>query len=255
MVAASRGVNPQTFASFDDEPIAWFEVGTGRPVVLLHGLFSDANTNWIKFGAAAAIAAAGFRVIMPDLRGHGGSAKPHGAAAYPPDVLARDAAALIAHLGLTDYDLGGYSLGARTAVRCLVRGLIPRRVILGGMGLTGLLDVERRAAWFLSVIADPASFAPGSPGWTAVQFMRTNHIDPTAAAHVLRSQVATPRPALDALDCPTLVVCGVNDSDNGSAPDLAAALPAATYAEIPGTHMSSVTKPAFGQAIAAFLTA
>ncbi len=245
----------QTFRSFDGQAIAWREVGAGHPVVLLHGLFSDANTNWIKFGAAATIAAAGFRVIMPDLRGHGDSAKPHDAAAYPPDVLSLDTAALVVHLGLGDYDLGGYSLGARTTVRCLARGMAPRRVVVGGMGLSGLLEVERRARWFLSVIADPDSFAPGSPGWTAVQFMRTNHIDQTAAAHVLRSQVATPRAALDTLTRPTLVVCGADDIDNGSAPDLAAALSSATYAKIPGTHMSSVTKPDFGRAIAAFLAA
>ena len=243
-----------TFASFDGQPIVWREVGAGRPVVLLHGLFSDAVTNWIKFGAAAAIAAAGFRVIMPDLRGHGASAKPHDAAAYPLDVLAMDAAALVAHLGLTDYDLGGYSLGSRTTVRCLVRGMIPRRVVLGGMGLSGLIEVGRRADWFLSVIADPDRFERGSAGWTAVQFMRTNNVDGAATAHVLRSQVVTPRDALTALDRPTLIVCGADDADNGSAPDLAAALPAATYAEVPGTHMSSVTKPEFGAAIASWLS-
>ena len=243
-----------TFASFDGQPIVWREVGAGRPVVLLHGLFSDAETNWIKFGAAAAIAAAGFRVIMPDLRGHGASAKPHDAADYPLDVLAMDAAALVAHLGLTDYDLGGYSLGSRTTVRCLVRGMTPRRVVLGGMGLSGLVEVGRRADWFLSVIADPDRFERGSAGWTAVQFMRTNNVDGAATAHVLRSQVVTPRDALDALGRSTLVVCGADDADNGSAPELAAALPAATYAEVPGTHMSSVTKPEFGAAIASWLS-
>ncbi len=242
-----------SFASFDGARIAWHEVGAGRPVVLLHGLFSDATTNWIKFGTAAALAAAGCRAIMPDLRGHGASARPHAAAAYPHDVLALDTAALVAHLGLADYDLGGYSLGARTTVRCLVRGMAPRRVVLGGMGLSGLLEVGRRSDWFLSVIADPDRFARGTPGWSAVQFMRTNGVDGAAVAHVLRSQLATDRAALDGLTRPTLVVCGADDSDNGSAPDLAAALPAATYAEVPGTHMSSVTKPAFGEAIAAFL--
>ena len=35
--------------------------------------------------------------------------------------------------------------------------------------------------------------------------------------------------------------------------ELAAALPDARYEEVPGTHMSSVTKPAFGEAIATFL--
>ena len=90
-------------------------------MLLLHGLFSDAETNWMKFGHAGDDRGGGFRVIMPDLRAHGQSAKPHDPAAYPPDILAKDDLALIAHLGLEDWDLGGYSLGARTAVRMLVR--------------------------------------------------------------------------------------------------------------------------------------
>ena len=40
----------------------------------------------------------------------------------------------------------------------------------------------------------------------------------------------------------TLVLCGTEDRDNGSAPNLVAALPNATLAEVPGTHMSSVTR-------------
>src|SRR3954451_1922732 len=102
------------FTAPDGVALAWHETGAGRAVVLLHGLFSDAQTNWIKFGHAALIAARGFRVIMPDLRAHGQSGKPHDPAAYPPDILADDGLALIAHLRLIDYDLGGYSLGGRT---------------------------------------------------------------------------------------------------------------------------------------------
>lgn len=243
------------FASFDGVEIAWRESGAGRPVVLLHGLFSDANTNWIRYGTAERIVAAGFRVIMPDFRGHGDSAKPHAAAAYPNDVLARDVAALVAHLGLTDFDLGGYSLGARTAVRCLVRGMMPRRAVLGGMGLAGLIESGRRTDWFLDIIARPDSFARGSAEWLAVQFMRTNGVDGEAVAHVLRAQEATTRDAIAALATPTLVVCGVDDRDNGSAADLVAALSDAHLVEIPGNHMSAVTKPDLGTAIAAFLAA
>ena len=61
------------------------------------------------------LAGQGYRVILPDLRGHGDSARPHDPAAYPPDALADDGLALIEQLGLTDYDLGGYSLGAAAA--------------------------------------------------------------------------------------------------------------------------------------------
>ena len=60
---------------------------------------------------------------------------------------------------------------------------------------------------------------------------------------------------LAAFTMPTLVLCGTEDHDNGSAPNLVAALPAATLAEVPGTHMSSVTRPEFGDALAAFLAA
>src|SRR3954462_1904963 len=110
------------FTASDGAELVWHEIGEGRAVVLLHGLFSNAETNWIRFGHAAAIAARGFRVIMPDLRAHGDSGKPHDAAAYPPDILVQDGLALIARLGLTDYDLGGYSLGARTSVRMVIKG-------------------------------------------------------------------------------------------------------------------------------------
>jgi pimeloyl-ACP methyl ester carboxylesterase len=243
------------FASFDGADLAWTELGEGRPVVLLHGLFSTAHTNWLKYGAAATVAAAGVRVIMPDLRAHGDSAKPHDPAMYPQDVLARDTAALVEHLGLTDYDLGGYSLGGRTTMRCLVRGMTPRRAVVSGMGLTGLTDFGKRSDFFLNVIAHPDSFERGSGGWFAAQFMRTNHIDGEAVAHVLRSQVSTPRADIVAVQTPILVVAGEDDNDNGSAPELAAVLPHAEYVETPGNHMNAVVEAALGRAIADFLAA
>src|SRR4051812_29050087 len=93
-------VGTERFASFDGAELAIHCLGEGRPVVLLHGLFSDAQTNWIRFGHAQRLADAGFEAIMPDLRAHGFSAKPHDPGAYPEDVLVKDARALIGHLGL-----------------------------------------------------------------------------------------------------------------------------------------------------------
>jgi pimeloyl-ACP methyl ester carboxylesterase len=90
----------------DGVTLAWRETGAGRPVILVHGLFSDAQLNWVKFGHAEKLAAAGFRVIMPDLRAHGESDKPHDPAAYPPGILGRDLVELVAHLGLSDRDRG-----------------------------------------------------------------------------------------------------------------------------------------------------
>jgi pimeloyl-ACP methyl ester carboxylesterase len=103
--------------------LALHRMGKGRPVVLLHGLFSSAAINWVKFGTAAQLVAAGFECLMPDLRAHGQSAAPHDPAEYPADVLALDAMALVAHLGLTDFDLCGFSLGSRTSARAVLGGL------------------------------------------------------------------------------------------------------------------------------------
>ena len=115
-----------SFPGRDGVGLAYREVGEGRPLVLLHGLAGDA-TLWLRHGQAETIAAHGYRVIMPDFRGHGRSARPHDAAAYPHDVLTDDGFALLEYLGLDDYDLGGYSLGARIVVRMLVRGATPGR--------------------------------------------------------------------------------------------------------------------------------
>jgi pimeloyl-ACP methyl ester carboxylesterase len=251
--------DPQFFDARDEVRLAWRELGpaTGdaRPLLLLHGLFSSAEVNWIKFGTAARIAAEGYRVIMPDLRVHGSSDAPHEAEFYPPDVLVRDLEDLVAHLGFTDFDLGGFSLGARTSVRAVISGMKPRRLILGGMGLAGLAGWQRRGQFFRRVIAEFETAKRGDDTWLSIQFMKTMKVDRIAAGHLLDSFTDTPPEALAALTMPTLVVCGVDDQDNGSAPDLVAALADARLATIPGTHMSSVTQPELGEAIAAFLTA
>ncbi|MGH6653391.1 MAG: alpha/beta fold hydrolase [Sphingopyxis sp.] len=248
-------IEPQFFEARDGVRLAWRETGRGRPVVLLHGLFSSAEVNWIKFGTAARIAAEGFRVIMPDLRVHGSSDAPHDDWHYPPDVLVNDLQDLIAHLGLGDFDLGGFSLGARTSTRAVVAGMKPRRLILGGMGLSGLAGWQRRGQFFKRVIADFETAKRGDDTWLSVQFMKTMKVDRIAAGHLLDSFTDTSPDALAALTMPTFLVCGEQDQDNGSAPDLAAALPDARLVTIPGTHMSSVTQPEMGEAMAVFLAA
>jgi pimeloyl-ACP methyl ester carboxylesterase len=246
-------ISTHHFAAPDGVDLAWHEAGEGRALVLLHGLFSDADTNWIRFGHASEIANRGFRVIMPDLRAHGASAKPHDPAAYPPDVLANDVLALIAHLGLETYDLGGYSLGARTAVRMVVHGARPRRLIVSGMGLDGLLSTGARAAHFKMILTGLGTHARGSPEWMAEAFLKTTGGDPEALLPLLDSFVDTREAELRALAMPTLVLSGADDHDNGSAEALARALPDGTYVEVPGNHMSAVTRADLGIAIADFL--
>ena len=248
-------IEPEFFEARDGVQLAWRETGEGRPLILLHGLFSSGEVNWIKFGTAVRIAAEGYCVIMPDLRVHGSSDAPHDDEHYPPDVLVRDLEDLVAHLGLIDFDLGGFSLGARTSVRAVVAGMKPRRLILGGMGLAGLAGWQRRGAFFRRAIAEYEIAKRGDDTWLSIQFMKTMKVDRIAAGHLLDSFTDTPPEALAALTMPVLVVCGEQDQDNGSAPELVAVLADAQLATIPGTHMSSVTQPELGEAIATFLTA
>jgi pimeloyl-ACP methyl ester carboxylesterase len=239
----------------DGVELAWHECGTGRPVILLHGLFSDANMNWIKFGHAARIAEADFRVIMPDLRAHGASGRPHGEQYYPKGILARDLRELIAELALEDFDLGGFSLGARTTVEGVGEGLRPRKAILGGAGLEGLRNWQRRKTFFVEAIDRFDTASRGDPHWLSIQFMKSQKVDRIAAAQLLESFEDAFMGWLEAFAMPTLVVCGSEDHDNGSAEELANVLPNARFEEVPGTHMSSVTKPEFGEAITRFLRA
>lgn len=243
----------QRIASFDGVHLAVHEMGEGRPILLLHGLFSNAHTNWIKYGHAGKLAEAGFRVIMPDLRAHGQSDAPQEASAYPMDVLVRDIRHLIAHYELVDFDLGGFSLGARTTARLLAEGVKPHRAILAGMGLEGLTGWNRRSAFFLRVIDRFDEAKRGEPEWMAIQFMKTTGMDKVAAAHLLRSIPDTAIADFGAVDTPVLVLCGADDRDNGDPAKLAEALPNATLTEIPGTHMSSVTRGELGDAMVDFL--
>lgn len=249
-------VTTHRFNGFDGADLAWHEMGAGRDVVLIHGYFSDAHTNWTRYGHAAAIAAKGYRVIMPDLRAHGQSAKPHDASAYPSDALAMDGEALIEQLKLSDYDLGGYSLGARTTARMLARGKVPTpgKVVISGMGLEGLLDTHRRASHFRNILTRLGEHERGTPEWMAEAFLKTTKGDPVALLGILDTFVDTPRAFLESLDLPVLVVAGAEDDDNGSHRALADLLPDATLVETPGGHMSAVVKPELGQAIADFLS-
>ena len=181
-------VRTECFKSFDGTELALHrldpESGEGRPVILLHGLFSSADMNWIRFGHAEALADVGFAAVMPDLRAHGGSEAPHEPERYPQGVLVRDVEAVATSLGAGEFDLVGFSLGARTAVGAVLAGLAPRRLVLAGMGLEGLTGWEKRAAFFHDAIDRFDSVKRGDSAFVAVQFMKTMEVDRQAAALV-----------------------------------------------------------------------
>ncbi|MEL7219014.1 MAG: alpha/beta fold hydrolase, partial [Pseudomonadota bacterium] len=214
----------ETFSSFDGTELAVHRMGEGNPVVLLHGLFSSADMNWIKWGHARRLADAGFEAIMLDFRVHGESASPTDPAAYPSGVLVRDAAALIDHLGLEDgeYDLAGFSLGARTSLHAVsTQVLSPRKLIVAGMGVSGLSEWQKRAVFFKRVVDEFDAITRDDPAYYSRQFLKSQGVDRVAARLLLDAMGDLDLAMLANVTMPTLVVCGEKDQDNGSASDLA----------------------------------
>jgi pimeloyl-ACP methyl ester carboxylesterase len=242
------------FRGRDGVRLAYQETGEGRPLILIHG-HQERGSRWVDSGFAGRLAARGRRVIMPDLRAHGDSAKPHDAAFYPPDVLTDDGLALIDHLGLTDYDLVGHSLGGRTAVRMLIRGAAPRRAVLSGQGLHALLHAAERTGWYRKFFAafGTGVFEPGSDEQETEDWLRSMGGDPEALLLALDSWVNTTLEELSAVTVPTLVLTGAEDVHNQTAKALADALPHGRYAEMPGDHFTAIQSPEFEEALVGFL--
>jgi pimeloyl-ACP methyl ester carboxylesterase len=90
-------------------------MGTGRPLILLHGGLGSGE----MFGPVRSALAESHRVIIPDLQGHGRTADID----RPIDIrlMADDIAALIDHLELEKPDLVGYSLGGGVAMQTAVK--------------------------------------------------------------------------------------------------------------------------------------
>ncbi|NOT05821.1 MAG: alpha/beta hydrolase [Anaerolineales bacterium] len=84
----------------------------GMPVILLHG-FPEFHFGWRK--QIPALAAAGFRVIIPDQRGYNLSDKPKGISSYDVDILAKDIIGLFDHFGIQKARLVGHDWGAVVA--------------------------------------------------------------------------------------------------------------------------------------------
>jgi pimeloyl-ACP methyl ester carboxylesterase len=252
-IRIDHGMDGYRFAGRDGAELACRETGSGRPLILLHG-FMGAGSH--MDGWAGPLAGQGRRVVLPDFRGHGDSAKPHDPAAYPPDVLADDGLALVEHLGFGDggYDLGGYSLGARIVLRMLVRGAKPGRAIVAGQGLAKVSGpqgggVNHRV---LTALAGGAAIEPGSPEARIAHWISELGADPVALLHVLNSLVPTPEDALRQIAIPTLVAIGEQD-ERSDADELAALLRDARFVRVPGDHGSAFAAPELTAAIAAFL--
>src|SRR5688572_13881467 len=88
--------------------IRYVERGAGVPVVLVHGFTANIERSWIETGVLPDLAR-DYRVIAFDLRGHGGSDKPHEPRAY--EEVGLDVIRLLDHLEISRAHVVGYSLG------------------------------------------------------------------------------------------------------------------------------------------------
>ena len=90
----------------------YVQAGDGPLVILLHG-FPEFWYSWRH--QIQALAAAGLRVVAPDMRGYNLSSRPHPVAAYRSDRLAADVRELIHERGAHSARLAGHDWGAAVA--------------------------------------------------------------------------------------------------------------------------------------------
>jgi non-heme chloroperoxidase len=109
MLKARNDAHDQVELHFED-------VGTGRPVVLIHG-WPLSGRSWEA--QVPALVEAGYRVITYDRRGFGGSSQPWDG--YDYDTFADDLDAVLSHLELQQVTLVGFSMGGGEVVRYLSR--------------------------------------------------------------------------------------------------------------------------------------
>src|SRR5215469_12735614 len=100
------------YAEVGDQRLHYMEAGEGPLVVLLHG-FPEFWYGWRL--QIQPLAAAGFHVVVPDMRGYNLSSKPHGAPAYDSSLLADDIRGLIHERGASSALLAGHDWGGSVA--------------------------------------------------------------------------------------------------------------------------------------------
>ncbi len=91
-------------------------VGSGEPIITMHG-FHENGTYWGLTGVSGALAAAGYRVIDMDMRGHGRSASDGPGTRYDVETVAADIGALADHLGFGRFHLLTHATGGIASLR------------------------------------------------------------------------------------------------------------------------------------------
>lgn len=132
-----------SFHTRDGTKIRFKELGSGRPVILIHGWPLSADS-WDPI--MIALKDAGMRAIAYDRRGFGQS--DHASSGYDYDTFADDLADLIDHLGLSEkIGVAGFSMGGGEIARYMSRH--------GGSGVTAAALVSSVVPYMLKADDNP----------------------------------------------------------------------------------------------------
>jgi pimeloyl-ACP methyl ester carboxylesterase len=145
--AALSQVKPKEsfFKTKDGVKIAYYTIGKGTPVILIHGYTGSALGNWFRNGVAEALAKTNL-VIAIDCRNHGKSDKPQ----INGPGRAEDVIELMDHLKIQRAHLHGYSMGG--SITATLLALIPDRIITASFGGSGIRETEPE--WIAKVPKD-----------------------------------------------------------------------------------------------------
>lgn len=238
------------YTSFDGTKIHYEVKGDGFPVILVHG-FSGTGEGWKKGQLYPDLLKAGYQVIILDQRGNGLSDKPHTDAAYANDAEAKDIMGLAGSLKLKKYDVVGYSRGSIIASRLLVLDKRIQKLVMGGMG-----DAYTNPEWPRRIHAYKALM--GDTTFHDVDGM-INYIhsnpafDVTALALQQKYQPSTSPQELAKVKIPVMIICGVDDHDNGSETTLNRLIHGSKLNYVPGDHNSASRTIQFSTTVLAFL--
>jgi pimeloyl-ACP methyl ester carboxylesterase len=246
------GAELRRFSS-DGVDIAFIDAGPqgrdlNQPILLIHGFASNHRMNWLGPRWVDTLSDAGRRVIAFDNRGHGQSEKLYSPADYRLDLMMRDAANLLAHLGVERADVMGYSMGARIAsFLALSQPSLVRSLVLGGLGDRLVRDgglpeaiAEALEAPSLDSLVDPTQRLFRG-------FAEQTKSDRAALAACVRgSRRSLTLEEAARINQPTLVAVGERDMLAGDPSKLVALLPRAEALMIPGRdHNLAVGDKAF----------
>lgn len=244
--------NAQTsnyFISFDNTKIHYQVAGKGEPILLIHG-FTNTLNDWIKKPICDSLLSNGYQVILVDLRGNGLSDKPENPDAYANNAEAKDLMGLMKHLQFKSYKAIGYSRGSIILASLLVMDKHCNKAVLGGMGADFTNpNWPRRIGFYNALMNDSIT------GYESFRkYIAGKGLNPKVLASQQKEQPSTSTTQLSKLKQSVLVICGIEDTDNGKGEDLQQLIPKAKFVSVPGNHNSASGTKEFASAILNFLT-